>query len=43
MSESVKFDSLLPGHLTISMRDGKRHLDQAVKVFERLGVPRNAV
>jgi hypothetical protein len=43
MAGNVEFDSLLPGHLTISMRDGKRHLEQAVKVFERLGVPRNAV
>lgn len=43
MAETVRFDALLPGHLTISMRDGKRHLEQAVKVFKRLGVPRNAV
>ena len=43
MANTVNFDSLLPGHLTISMRDGKRHLEQAVRVFEKLGVPRNAV
>lgn len=43
MARTVNFDALLPGHLTISMRDGKRHLEQAVKVFDRLGVPRNAV
>ena len=43
MANIAEFDSLLPGHLTLSMRDGKRHLEQAVKVFERLGVPRNAV
>ena len=43
MAESMTFDALLPGHFTISMRDGKRHLDQAVRVFDRLGVPRNAV
>ncbi len=39
----IEFDSLLPGHLTISMRDGKRHVQKAHEVFSRLGVPRNAV
>ena len=43
MAKTVEFDALLPGHLTISMRNGKRHLEQAVRVFDRLGVPRNAV
>lgn len=43
IAKTVQFDSLLPGHLTISMRDGTRHLEQAVKIFQRLGVPRNAL
>ena len=41
--EDVKFDALLPGHLAISMRDGKRHVEKAHDIFQRLGVPKNAV
>ena len=43
ITNEVEFDSLLPGHFTISMRDGKRHLEKAHEVFSRLGMPRNAV
>ena len=39
----VEFEALLPGHLTISLRDGKRHFEKAHNIFSRLGVPRNAV
>ena len=39
---AVKFDALLPGHFTISMRDGTRHVEKAHEIFSRLGMPRNA-
>jgi len=39
----VEFDALLPGHFTISLRNGKRHVDAAAAVFRALGMPRNAV
>jgi glyoxylase-like metal-dependent hydrolase (beta-lactamase superfamily II) len=39
----LSFDALLPGHLTISLRDGKRHVDTAVSAFRSLGLPRQAV
>jgi glyoxylase-like metal-dependent hydrolase (beta-lactamase superfamily II) len=42
MTREVEFDSLLPGHYTISMRDGMRHLDKAHQIFSQLGMPRNA-
>ena len=43
VAEEIEFDALLPGHLAISLRDGKRHVLKAHEVFQRLGVPRNAV
>jgi len=43
VEREIEFDALLPGHLAISMRDGKRHITKAHEVFARLGVPRNAV
>lgn len=43
VAQEIDFDSLLPGHLTISLRDGKRHVQKAHDVFSRLGVPPNAV
>lgn len=43
VANEVEFDALLPGHFTISMRDGKRHVMKAHEVFSRLGMPRNAV
>lgn len=39
----VPFDALLPGHLSISLRDGKRHVDLAASAFGKLMIPRNAV
>ncbi|HEY7031942.1 MAG TPA: MBL fold metallo-hydrolase [Thermomicrobiales bacterium] len=39
----VAFDALLPGHLSISLRDGKRHVDLAAAAFGKLMIPRNAV
>ncbi|MCA9860551.1 MAG: MBL fold metallo-hydrolase [Thermomicrobiales bacterium] len=39
----VDFDALLPGHLTISLSNGKRHVDQAAAQFRQLMIPRNAV
>jgi glyoxylase-like metal-dependent hydrolase (beta-lactamase superfamily II) len=35
------FDALLPGHLQISLRGGKEHVDAAAKSFKQLGVPPN--
>lgn len=39
----VEFDAFLPGHLSISLRDGKRHVDMAAAQFNKLMIPRNAV
>jgi glyoxylase-like metal-dependent hydrolase (beta-lactamase superfamily II) len=39
----VPFDALLPGHFTISLRDGKRHVDKAAEQFSKLMIPRNAL
>ncbi len=39
----VEFDALLPGHLSISLTNGKRHVDQAAAQFRKLMIPRNAV
>jgi hydroxyacylglutathione hydrolase len=39
----LEFDALLPGHLTISLRDGKRHVDTAANAFRSLGLPRQAI
>ena len=41
--DALTFDALLPGHLTISLRDGKRHVDTAVRAFRSLGLPRQAI
>ena len=40
---AVQFDALLPGHLSISLRHGKRHVDLAAAAFGKLLIPRNAV
>jgi len=40
---TVEFDALLPGHLSISLRDGKRHVDLAAAAFNQLLIPRNAI
>lgn len=38
---ALDFDALLPGHLQISLRGGKQHIDQAAAAFRQLGVPPN--
>jgi hydroxyacylglutathione hydrolase len=40
---TLEFDAFLPGHLSISLRDGKRHVSAAAAQFEKLMVPRNLV
>lgn len=40
---TLQFDSLLPGHLSITLRNGKRHVDTAVNAFRSLGLPRQAI
>jgi glyoxylase-like metal-dependent hydrolase (beta-lactamase superfamily II) len=37
----LSFDAFLPGHLTFSLDNGKRHIEAAHAVFSQLGVPRN--
>jgi glyoxylase-like metal-dependent hydrolase (beta-lactamase superfamily II) len=40
---ALDFDAHLPGHLGISLTNGKRHIEAAAETFARLGVPRNLV
>ncbi|MHB8590050.1 MAG: MBL fold metallo-hydrolase [Candidatus Dormibacteraceae bacterium] len=40
---SLEFDALLPGHLTISLKDGKRHAAAAAATVRSLGIPKQAV
>lgn len=35
-----EFDALLPAHLTISLRNGKRHVETAANSFNRIGLPK---
>ena len=37
----LEFDALIPGHLQISLRDGKEHVTAAAEAFDQLGVPPN--
>jgi glyoxylase-like metal-dependent hydrolase (beta-lactamase superfamily II) len=37
----LEFDALLPGHLQISLKGGKAHVDKAAAAFRQLGVPPN--
>ena len=37
----LEFDALLPGHLQISLWDGKEHVEKAAAAFRQLGVPPN--
>ena len=37
----LEFDALLPGHLTPSLRNGKRHVLAAVDGFNRIGLPKS--
>ena len=39
----LEFDAFLPGHLGISLRNGRRHVDAAADVFAKLLVPRNLI
>lgn len=39
--EKQEFDALVPGHLQISLRGGKAHLDDAAAAFRQLGIPPN--
>jgi hydroxyacylglutathione hydrolase len=40
---TLEFDAFLPGQLSISLRDGKRHVSAAAAQFEKLMVIRNLV
>lgn len=40
---ALDFDALLPGHVQISLRSGKDHVDMAAKAFRQLGVPPNLI
>jgi glyoxylase-like metal-dependent hydrolase (beta-lactamase superfamily II) len=37
------FEALLPAHLTFSLNNGKRHLDAACEIIDRLGCPPSIV
>jgi hypothetical protein len=39
----VDFDAFLPGHWTISLRNGKRHIEAAAEQFQKLMIPKNAI
>ncbi len=39
--EQHDFDALVPGHLQISLRGGKVHLEAAAAAFRQLGIPPN--
>jgi len=41
--EELDFDALLPGHLQISLNNGKSHVSQAADYFRKLGIPPNIV
>lgn len=38
---TLSVDLLLPGHWCFSLRNGQRHIDTAMEVVKRLGVPPN--
>lgn len=39
----LDFDALLPGHVQISLHNGKDHVEMAAKAFRQLGVPPNLI
>ena len=39
----VEVSALLPGHLTLSLRDGQRHIERANSVLDRLLIPEQMV
>ena len=41
--EGQRIDAFLPGHVTISLRNGQRHVDAAAAAFRRLAVPPNLI
>ena len=41
--QKLDFDALLPGHLQISLNNGKSHVNQAADYFRKLGIPPNIV
>lgn len=36
-----EFDALLPGHGSISMKNGRRHAEKAAEEFNKIGLPKN--
>ena len=38
---ALEFDALLPGHLAVSLKNGKRHVETAARDFNRIGLPRD--
>jgi glyoxylase-like metal-dependent hydrolase (beta-lactamase superfamily II) len=36
-----KFDALLPGHLNFSLKNGRRHIEAACAIIDRLGCPQS--
>ena len=40
--ERLEFDALLPSHFGIDLSEGKEHIQKAVQIFERLGIPEQA-
>ena len=36
-----EFDALLPGHLTLSLQNGKRHVEVAARDFNQIGLPKS--
>jgi hydroxyacylglutathione hydrolase len=39
----LSVDALLPGHLTLSLRDGQRHIERANEILDRLLIPEQIV
>jgi hydroxyacylglutathione hydrolase len=39
----LSVDALLPGHFTLSLRDGQRHIERANEVLDRLLIPEQVV
>jgi len=37
------FEALLPGHMTLSLRNGRRHIEQAADQFNKIGLPPNMI
>ena len=37
----AQIDALLPGHLTFSLKNGQRHIDEALKIIDGLLIPPN--